>query len=106
MSRCDQPLYAHRGAEAVMCEACGATYTVAERKQAMLAELADTLMTTGEIARLAATFTELPFERVRNLLGVWQHRGRIVPVTHLRGKPAYAFGPTLAAVLESTQQAA
>lgn len=102
-ARCDQPLYAEPHATTVTCQACGATYEVAERRAAMLRDLDPLLMTKAEIARTLEAFHDLPFERVHQLLRTWQHRGRITPNTTLRGKPAYVCGEVSRMVLDTMQ---
>lgn len=77
---CPGAVYSRAGSDLAVCRACGAAVPATERRDALLAELDDRLVTAAEAARLS-TYLGLrdPRERVRARLNTWHKRGRIKP---------------------------
>lgn len=77
---CDGGIYSRHGSDLAVCRVCGAAVPAAERRDALLAELDDRLVTAAEAARLC-TYLGLrdSRERVRVRLNTWHKRGRIKP---------------------------
>lgn len=77
---CGGGVYSRHGSDLAECRACGAVVPAAERRDALLAELDDRLVTAAEAARLC-TYLGLrdSRERVRARLNTWHKRGRIKP---------------------------
>ena len=97
--RCTEALYAQPGWEGITCSECGSWYAVTERRQQMLRDLDDRLVTAAEAATLAGYLGELAVDRTRfrNLITQWRRRGRIAPHdTAVDGSPRYKFGEVIA----------
>lgn len=97
--RCTEPLYADPRYGDVTCPECGTRWDVDQRRQQMLRDLDDRLVTAAEASRLAAYLGELHVghDRFRNLITQWRRRGRIATHDHADdGTPRYLFGEVIA----------
>lgn len=98
-------VYAEGDADEAYCNRCEQAFPAEVRRQEMLAELDDRLMTAAEIARVS-TYLGLQDNRdqVRRCIVTWHHRGRLAPSGD--GDTArFRFGEVLPLLLERERRA-
>lgn len=105
---CATRLLARPGDGQIECRRCGATYDVAERRSAMLADAEERLLTARECERLVDVLLRHgESERVRKRVPAgsvrgWASKGEIEPQgLDLEGRPTYRFGDVLDKALGS-----
>lgn len=100
---CQVELYARPDKATIKCSGCGATYTLAERRAAMVAWAADRLCTIREIVWLAAMSGQYPeTKRTENRLNKWVERGVISPVgVNIHGRETYRFSDVMDALTKA-----
>lgn len=97
LGQCDEckrgRIYAIGDAWLATCEVCRAEYSATERREWMLAELEDRLVTAAEAAHLS-TYLGLKADRdkVRKRINTWHARGRVEAQPSVTGETVFRFG--------------
>jgi hypothetical protein len=92
---CGAQLYASQDAAMVVCEDCGATYTLRERREWLLDGLREHVATAAEIARGVGELYGVTVNR--KAINLWHHRNRLLPAGHTdKGSPLFKIGDVLA----------
>lgn len=90
---CPEDLYAEWGAPVAKCRACGRQHDVRQRRDVLLAAIADQLAAATDIARgLSGLDMNVTAERIRQ----WKARGRIIERgPNYQGQPLFRVGDVL-----------
>lgn len=99
---CTDDLYALDGASSARCRSCGAVWDVSVRRDELLELVRDQLAPAADIARALSTLGR-PVTVAR--IGMWVHRGRLIPrLAHPadpRQRPRYRVGDILDLLLSA-----
>lgn len=74
VSRCGAKLYGRLGRETIMCRACGAEYSIADRRRQMLDDLEENL---APVRQVAEALSELERQVTVKQIDGWRERGMI-----------------------------
>ena len=102
---CKRDLYAKTGKPSVTCDECAVVYDLAARREWLLDQAQEKLLTAAELSRAVSWLGSEPLTAAR--IWKWAQRGRITARGHItvRGKldPIYLVGDVIAALALSTR---